>query len=355
MTHTTTFRQKDNGWQIIVSWKDTDGKWHQKSRQGFAKKSDAKAAESDLIQSIKKEPRPVEKSMAGITLEAFCESYLKIKKSVSAGTKRNYTNAVKALSSLAKRPIHTITYLKLQTAISEWKYKPVTQKNYKAKLNILFRAAVKPYGLIATNPMVDIETPKDRERKTIHTVPDEKFSEIIKALAGQPPVRTAIIIGYYTGMRRSEICALKWSDIDFAGESITVNRQIAFISHTRRGIESTTKSKNGFRTIPIPPELVKALCQYRKAVPIQLDGQLFRRPLYMYERIGTALKVFGVRPHELRHTYATNLLAHGMDVQTVAALMGDNVQTVINTYIHYTDEMRKAAAKSIKKIFAQNF
>ena len=49
MKTTTTYRQKDNGWQIIVSWKDENGRWRQKSRQGFARKSDAKEAEAELI------------------------------------------------------------------------------------------------------------------------------------------------------------------------------------------------------------------------------------------------------------------------------------------------------------------
>ena len=72
MKHTTTYRQKDNGWQIIVSYKDADGKWHQKSKQGFQLKSDAKQYEEELLREIKKAPRPVEKAMAGIKLREFC-------------------------------------------------------------------------------------------------------------------------------------------------------------------------------------------------------------------------------------------------------------------------------------------
>ena len=55
--------------------------------------------------------------------------------------------------------------------------------------------------------------------------------------------------------------------------------------------------------------------------------------------------------HAFRHTYATNLLAHGVDVQTVAALCGDTVKTIINNYIDYTNEMRKKAAHDINRIF----
>ena len=101
MKHTTTYRQKDNGWQIIISYKDGD-KWRQKSRQGFQRKSDAKEAEAQLLQEIKKAPRPVEKAMAGITLREFCIEYLKTRKDLVYITKKHYTNAVDAVPDLAE-------------------------------------------------------------------------------------------------------------------------------------------------------------------------------------------------------------------------------------------------------------
>ena len=54
-----------------------------------------------------------------------------------------------------------------------------------------------------------------------------------------------------------------------------------------------------------------------------------------------------------RHTYATSLLANGVDMQTVASLLGDGLNTVINTYIHYSQEMRNNAAKSVENIFSR--
>lgn len=55
--------------------------------------------------------------------------------------------------------------------------------------------------------------------------------------------------------------------------------------------------------------------------------------------------------HDFRHTYATNLLANGVDIQTVAALCGDSVGTIISTYLDFTEEMRKKAAKNVNTIF----
>lgn len=349
MKHTTTYRQKNNSWQIIISYKGDDGKWHQRSRQGFAKKSDAKEAEAELLRQIKKAPRPVNRSANNITLAEFCKAYLNLKKSIALGTKRNYINAVNSLRSLAKKPMHMITYLELQTAISGWNMKPATQKQYLSKLMILFRAAVHPYGIISTNFVPDIEIPKSKSKVERLTVSEEQFRKLMADTMDD--VRLAIAICYYTGVRRGELLGLTWPDID--NQSITISKQL----DTQHFIYTDPKTKNSFRTIPIPAALVKMLNDYRRSQPLDIRRRLFPRPYGTYYGMKAAIKKVDGRlsPHCLRHTYATHLLGRGMDIRTVAALLGDNVKTVINTYIHYSDDMRKAAADDIEKIFAENF
>jgi len=350
MNTTTTYRQKDSGWQIIISYK-VNGVWKQKSRQGFPTKREAKEAEADLIKEIKKQPQPIIDGMADITLIDFAKEYTDNRNDLSNGTKLQYIHAVNSLQSLAKKSVNTITYLGLQKAVRGWNMKPSTQRQYKAKLDMLFRAAVKPYRIISSNPMQDIEIAKDRKRKTVTTVTELQYEKIINAITNKE-VRMAVIIAWYTGMRRAEVSALNWDSISLMDPSVTVCRQFA---EKERKIVERLKSQNGYRVIPIPQDLAKELKAYRKAMPIRLDGNLFTNPYSLYVAMARKLKKFGVNSHWFRHTYATRLLAKGMDVQTVAALLGDDVKTVINTYIHYTDEMRKAAANNIEKIFAENF
>lgn len=351
MKHTTTFRQKDNGWQIIVSWKDTSGKWHQKSKQGFPRKTDAKEAEAGLIEAIKKTPRPVDLALTGITLEKFCEIFLRSKQSIAENTKTNYTAAVRSLKDVAQKPVHTITYLDLQKAVSAWKIKPQTQKQYKTKLDVLFRAAVKPYGLIAANPMQDIEIKKDRQKKERLTVSADQFRKMIAG--ARMDVAVALAICYYTGLRRGEMFGLTWEDVSWSGQTIRINKQLQV--HGKKLTEP--KSRNGFRTVPIPQPLLQLLRDYHRAVPLDYKRRLFPHPQGTLEKMQAALRAENpaFTPHCLRHTYATTLLAKGIDIRTVAALMGDDTKTVINTYVHYTDEMRQAAAADIQKIFANYF
>ena len=350
MNTTTTYRQKDNGWQIIVSYKDGKN-WRQKSRQGFATKKDAKAYEATLLAQIKTRPQPVDKAMTGITLMEFCATYVKVKKSLAANTKLQYTHAVKSLGALANKPLHQITCLDIQAAVSDWSMVPMTQKMYKNKLEILFRAAMNPYGLISSNPMDHIEIEKTRDVPERITITEEQFAKLLKI--SKPPVRMAAALCYYTGIRRGEMLALTWKDVDFQGMEITINKQ----HDIRRNKITELKTKNGYRTIPIPQVLLQMLKAYHDTQPLSIDRRIFPRPHGVYESLLTKMKRVDNRlsPHCLRHTYATHLLARGVDIRTVAALLGDNTQTVINTYVHYSDEMRAAAARDIQKIFAQNF
>jgi integrase len=347
MKTTTTYRQKDNGWQIIVSYKDGT-KWKQKSRQGFPTKREAKEHEEELIKSIKKEPRPVDKALNGITLKEFCDTYIKLKKSIRLGTRRNYVNAVNSLCGVEKKPMNTITYLDVQNAISGWNMKPQTQRQYLSKLKILFRVAVKPYGIIQNNFMPDIEIIKDRTKEERLTITEEQFKKLLSV--SRSDVKLAIAICYYTGLRRGGLLGLTWKDV---GNDISVNKQL----DTQHNITTDPKTKNSFRSIPIPQALRKMLKQYHDTQPLDISRRIFPRPYGTYYGMKQAMKLISkdLSPHCLRHTYATNLLAKGMDIRTVAALLGDNAKTVINTYIHYNDDMRSAAAKEIEKIFAENF
>ena len=328
MKHTTTFRQKDNGWQLIISFKE---------------------AEAELLREIKKAPRPIDRSANDITLVEFCRTYLNLKKSIALGTKRNYINAVNSLQDVANKPMRMITYLDLQTAISNWNMKPATQRQYLSKLSILFRAAVHPYGIISTNFIPDIEIAKGRSKVERMTITEEQFRQLMVTTTGD--VQLALAICYYTGVRRGELLGLAWPDIE--GQMITISKQL----DTQHYIYTDPKTKNSFRSIPIPLALVKMLNEYRRNQPLDIHRRLFPRPYGTYYGMKAAMKTIDshLSPHCLRHTYATHLLAKGMDIRTVAALLGDDTKTVINTYIHYSDDMRTAAANDIEKIFAGNF
>ncbi len=77
MNYTFTYRKKNQGWQVILSYKDSLGRWHQKSKQGFPSHDAAKLGGDDLLDELKKTAMlDTSSPMASITLAAFCEVFI---------------------------------------------------------------------------------------------------------------------------------------------------------------------------------------------------------------------------------------------------------------------------------------
>lgn len=112
------------------------------------------------------------------------------------------------------------------------------------------------------------------------------------------------------------------------------------------------KTSNSRRTVPLPPTLRRTLMEYRNLRVLYGHGRLtrYQRSNYLNYVLQRILPDHTM--HDFRHTYATRLLSSGMDIKTVASLLGDTVATVERVYIHYTDEMRAKAAEDINRIFS---
>ena len=130
--------------------------------------------------------------------------------------------------------------------------------------------------------------------------------------------------------------------------------------HKERGVKLTTwdtKTATGTRTIILPSSTVELLRERQKTAltewifPNPLKPEQPTRPETAYDKMKALLKVAGlpsIRFHDLRHTFATNALAYGMDIKTLSTILGHvSCATTLNTYSHVTDEMRQRAAVKI--------
>ena len=165
-----------------------------------------------------------------------------------------------------------------------------------------------------------------------------------------------IAIGGYAGLRFGEVLGLTWDNIDEINKTITVNKQWNIIgNNTSETGFKKTKTENSNRTIPIPDRLLKILLDYKKYLNLDiLPNRIFSN--YTTCNSGTLnshmRKVgYDITFHTLRHSYATTLLSEGLDIKTVASLLGDTISTVSKTYVHYSEEMRLKASESIKNIY----
>lgn len=171
--------------------------------------------------------------------------------------------------------------------------------------------------------------------------------------------------GYYelflldlcTGLRRGELIALQWDDLNFETGMLTVNKQAYTVNGELQIIPPKTKAS--VRKLVLPPAVLAVLREYRRKVdsrwmfpsPVKADRPI--TPGVARRRLQTILERADckrVRFHDLRHTFATLALENGMDVKTLSAMLGHvSAVTTLDIYTHITSDMQRAAAASIDR------
>lgn len=217
-----------------------------------------------------------------------------------------------------------------------------------------------------------IEFPKEAPTEIeVYTL--EEVGEILRALEDEPiNIRVLIELAIFTGMRRGEIVGLKWGDIDFQNQKISVKRSI-YKPKDGKAQEKEPKSRYGIRTIAIPEQLCKTLVAYRAQQDrhISFLGDAWKNLDYVFteedgyvmnphtptKQFSKFLKRHGIRHlkfHGLRHTSATMLLANGCDIKTVSTRLGHADIDTTNIYVHALESTDRRAAQTFDNLIAHN-
>ena len=208
-------------------------------------------------------------------------------------------------------------------------------------------------------------TPPKVEAVEVEALSGEQVSAVLAALAGHW-LEPIALVALATGMRRGEILALRWSDIDFKANSLRVERSL---EETRAGLRfKSPKTRKGRRTISLPSSVIEPLSRARKA---QLETRLAlglgkpdaetlvfsladgspRSPDNLsrdWRMAVKALKLPTVMFHALRHSHASALIAKGLDVLTVSRRLGHGSAAVtLNVYAHMFEKTDEQAAAAI--------
>lgn len=282
---------------------------------------------------------------------------------------RSYDSRRHYLDELAYQPIGKIKTAQIQKIIvdcatqpSEATGKPLARQtliNLKNIASQIFKLAI-ANRVTEFNPAENVKVPKETPKETRQPLTDEQQQWVRETLHR---AQTAAMIMMYAGLRRGELMALTWSDIDLENRTITVNKAVEFAGNTGK-VVPTTKTESGMRTVYIPDILVEYLKnQPRKTflVSCQVSGKLHSETSWkrMWESymntmnakygdfssvIGTAPKksqkkrpmiIPTFTPHQLRHTYITMLYLAGVDVMTAKEQAGHaDIQTTLNIYTH---------------------
>ena len=206
--------------------------------------------------------------------------------------------------------------------------------------------------LIPKNPTEGTIIPKvNYAPKQILT--EEQLEKFMEALKRDPLWYDFFYTELTTGMRRGEICGLKWQDFDDKTGRLHIHRSVS--NRKGGGIRvGETKTESGARTILLPPSTAEILKQRKKksysewifhnpTVP-----ELPMNPSSAYRHLKTLLKNAElplIRFHDLRHTFATHALNSGVDAKTLSGILGHtNASFTLDTYTHMTTDMHRKAA-----------
>ena len=211
--------------------------------------------------------------------------------------------------------------------------------------------------LIPYNPANGCRLPK-KEKKKMQIIPPEKIRDYLKA-AEEWGVLPMFYLELSTGLRRGELVALLWSDLNLQTKTLTVSKSVS------RGkgelVVTEPKTENSVREIYLSDEAIRLLVEDRKNHPF--SPYMFPSPktggMYGPDCVGRIhkklLKKAGieehVRFHDLRHSFATTALQCGVDVKTVSTMLGhSSAGFTLNVYTHSTSRMQQEAARTVGKV-----
>ncbi|NEZ46532.1 site-specific integrase [Clostridium niameyense] len=354
MEYNITYRQKDKGWQFIISYKDTNGKWKQKSKQGFKTKKDAKPAAEKMLKELKKNIKIIDKSFEKLTFREFTYMYVEHEKLYKQyATVSSLITVLSKFKDLNKKEMSKITSLDIQRIVDKTTKEGInnnTIRYYVKRLNTLFRCAKEEYKIIDNIPIKNIKIGKPiPTRKKALT--DAEIENLLESFKGDK-YYLLIFLAVNTGMRLGELLGLTWDNVDFKNNTLTVNKQWKKVKEGTWGF-GDVKSKNSNRTIPVSHTVIKELINHKNVININNRILNFKATNSVCSIVNGKLKKrgFDITIHELRHTYATKLVANGIDFKTAAQILGHSVEQTLKTYSHVNNDMLNKAHSVIENIF----
>lgn len=320
----------------------------------------------------------IDTAAGNITVIELLQKYADQKQHLSQNTQEQYYYAIQTLSKepFMQRRVNTVKLSDAKAFVIKLRNdgrKYSTIHSFYAKLRPAFEMAVDD-DLIRKNPFTfklsDVIPADTEERKPLNQQDKKRLLEF----AVDFPCYDEIIILLGTGLRVSELCGLTLGDVDFKERKITVNKQLLRNLHGTYRVE-TPKTESGIRYIPMLDDSVyrafQRVIQSREVPKVELmidgySGFLFLNKygnpkvarniqydvtmlIKRYNRTHSILMP-DFTPHNLRHTFATDMANAGMNLKTLQYLMGhSDASTTMNIYASCDYELAEKELKRVLK------
>lgn len=287
----------------------------------------------------------------GRKLEVIGKEWLELReKDVAVGTYVIYDRYMNEfLSGFGKRRAGDVTALELMRYVAGLEAKGYHRTTVNANLTVIkqmFSHAVR-MGDVDVNPAREVYPSRNLPRSTRRALTEDEERRV-EEFRGDDWLLGVMLL--WTGLRRGELLALEWKDIDRRAGTITVNKKINWCDGVPR-VESRLKSENGNRPRPLLAPLADVLPGDRIGLifPSKKGGYL---TCYEFEkRFRAYRKAVGlpddITAHCFRHSYATICFDAGLDAKEAAAFLGDTEEMVRKVYMELRDSRRVSSADKV--------
>ena len=214
--------------------------------------------------------------------------------------------------------------------------------------------------LILRNPTEDCIIPKvqKQEMKILHPEDMKAYLEAAEKRGVLPMFYLELV----SGIRKGELVALRWEDLDVEHRTISVSKQ-ALGGLGKELVVNRPKTENSIRAISIPQDAVDLLVQAHEKhpdnpylFPSPVTGEMYYPDsvVNLHKKILKDAGLEYIRFHDLRHTFATTALQNGVDVKTVSSMLGHyDAGFTLRTYTHATRQMQQQAAEKMGNFMKQ--
>lgn len=368
--HGTIYQRPDGRWcaQIPIGYEG--GKLKRKTVYG--KTEDEVWQDLVKIQRDKQQGLPI--VTKGQTIGKFLEGWLEdsVKPSVREQTYKTYESTVRLhiIPVIGKVALDKLTPQDVQRMMREAAKKDFTATHVaycRTILRIALNKALK-WGLVARNVAALADPPKRQRYDAQYLTVDEarRFFKVVRS----DRLEALYVVTTTLGLRKGEVCGLRWQDIDLDNGELTVRYQLQRVGGKKQLVEP--KIDRSRRTIALPPFVVTALRAHevlQRADRKWAASKWQEHGLVFTTSIGTPLEQSNLsrafhalldtagiprqRFHNLRHSAATLMLAQGVEAPAIMAVLGhSHISTTINLYAHVMPEVKRDAADRMEALFA---
>lgn len=370
-------RKRGDGWYYAFEGARINGKRKRYERVGGDTRAEAEKALRNALHEY--EEAGTFKESSDLSVQDYFNYWFDdyVMRNLKYNTQQNYRATVNhhILPYIGHYRLKALKPSVIQKAIDQNHEKGLAKQTLAIIRTVMsgaLKRAVYPYEFIKNDPTRYIQMPKydQRNKKTkddLKVITLEDFEKLESVIDSSHPFYLPMMIAFYTGLRRGEVCGLTWDNIDLSEGTLTVDKSVITV---KGGYEvGTPKTESSYRTIHIGQHLIRLLKEQRKR---QLESKLFYGQHYKDSNFvctknngklvtPNSIKHYSEKLrdktgvifsfHSFRHTHATLLLENGAIDKAIQERLGHSrISTTIDTYSHLTNKTKKETVDIFEKL-----